>query len=94
MLSSQCSAALAAIDAHPNPSYEQLLEVLSSHRELLERTREFAEAMERAQERRPNIVPMFGAATAAAVLYQQLEAEAPDRGCVVVHIGRLHGRRS
>jgi len=93
MLSAQCSAALAALDAHPEPTYEQLLEVLSSHRELLERTRDFAEAMEDARRRRPEIVPMYGAATAAAILYQQLEAEEPAAGRVVVHIGRWRGRR-
>ena len=94
MLSRQCSAALAAIDAHPNPTYEQLLEVLSSHRELLERTRAFAEAMEAAKERRPDVVPMYGAAAAATMLYQELDAEeTAGARCVVVHLVHHRGRR-
>lgn len=92
MLSEQCSAAIAAIDGHPEPTYEQLLAVLSSHRELLETTRTFAERMERVRAANRGKVPMFAAAGVATRLYQELEAE--ERGAVVVHIGRFRGRRA
>lgn len=86
--------ALGAIDRHPEPTREQLLEVLATQRELLERTRAFAERMERARAAHPGKVPMFAAAGAAEQLYQELVATdglpgAPSRGCVVITLNRF-----
>jgi|GEM_PF-933930 len=86
--------ALGAIDQEPEPSREQLLEALATHRELLERTRAFAERMERARAAHPGKVPMFAAAGAAEQLYQELAAAdvspgIPVHRCVVIQLNRF-----
>jgi len=86
--------ALGAIDRHPDPSREQLLEALATQRELLERTRAFAERMERARAAHPGKVPMFAAAGAAEQLYQELAATGVLPGvtshrCVVITLNRF-----
>lgn len=93
-LSVLISDALGAIDQEPEPSREQLLEALATHRELLERTRAFAERMERARAAHPGKVPMFAAAGAAEQLYQELAAADASTGiaarrCVVIQLNRF-----
>lgn len=93
-LSVLINAALGAIDRHPDPSREQLLEALATQRELLERTRAFAERMERARAAHPGKVPMFAAAGAAEQLYQELAATdvlpaGPSPRCVVITLNRF-----
>lgn len=92
-LSNQISDALGAIDQAPEPTREQLLEALAAQRELLERTRIFAERMEAARLANPGKVPMFAAAGAAEQLYQELAAEVwppvPAHRCVVIELNRF-----
>lgn len=94
-LSEHCRAAIAAIDAHPCPTYEQLLEVLSSHRELLDRTRTFAERLEEARTIHRGKVPMFAAAGVATTLYRDLLAEDDEHraGAVVTGVVVAFPRR-
>jgi len=93
-LSHQINDALGAIAQEPEPSREQLLEALATHRELLERTRAFAERMEQARAAHPGKVPMFAAAGAAEQLYQELAAAdvlpaVAAHRCVVITLNRF-----
>lgn len=93
MLSEHCAAALDAIDAHPEPTYEQLREVLASHRELLACTRTFAERMETAKASHAGKVPMFAAAGAATNYYHGLLDAEPVRAVVTAVVIAFPGRR-
>lgn len=96
-LSNHISDALGAIAQEPEPSREQLLEALATQRELLERTRTFAERMERARAAHPGKVPMFAAAGAAEQLYQELAAADPvaaSHRCIVIQLNRFPGGRA
>ena len=86
--------ALSAIDRHPEPSREQLLEALATHRELLERTRAFAEQMERARAAHPCKFPAWAAAGAATMFYRdlaaaQLKPGTPPHCCTVITLDRF-----
>lgn len=72
LLSRQIDQALGALDATPNPSRDQLLELLASQRKLMVHTRDFAQAIETAHRTHPGTVPMVAASTAAARLYRDL----------------------
>lgn len=89
LLSRQIDEALKAIDATPNPTREQLLELVGGQRELLLHAQRFAQDIEQAHRVYPGTVPMVAASTAAARLYRDLAAagtEVPDQDGKVIRM--------
>lgn len=96
LLSRQIDQAIGALDATPNPSRDQLLELVASQRKLMVHTRDFAQAIETAHRTHPGTVPMVAASTAAARLYRDLaggvQVPADDGSVIRVDFNRGSSR--
>lgn len=72
LLSAQLTESIAAIDAAPAPSHEQLLEIRAAYRDHLVKLQRFAEGAEEAHRLAPAKIPVWGAAAACTQLYRDL----------------------
>jgi hypothetical protein len=72
LLSDDIKAAIAAIDANPNPTAEQLAVVYRNHRELLGQVHDFAVDLEEARGRSQRAVNLWGGAGTSARFYTAL----------------------
>lgn len=72
-MSSQIEAAIAALEANPNSTPDQLAELRRVHLEMLRQVRDFAVDFEAARARNDRCIPLWGGAGAAARFYRWLE---------------------
>jgi hypothetical protein len=73
LLSDEIKAAIAVIDANPNPTPEQIATMLREHRELLGQVHDFAVDLEQARGRSQRAIPLWGSAGTSSRLYRCLQ---------------------
>lgn len=73
LLSDDIKAAIAAIDANPNPTPEQLAATYRNHRELLGQVHDFAVDLEEARGRSQRAIPLWGSAGTSSRFYKWLQ---------------------
>lgn len=96
LLSELIEESIAALDANPMPSRDQLMDLRSEHRVLLVKLQRFADTAETAHRVARTGVPLWGTAAACSQLYRELGMRIAGTiaAPVVVSIARFFPRRA